>query len=383
MPKLSKLTAADWLPLPEDLKRMLTPCLLIDLDKVRSNTERILSILGDDPERWRPHVKTTKTPEVWAELAALGLRNFKCATTREADLLGETLTRCGTQRADILVAYPLIGPGLTRLAEIASQYKDIRYSVLVEETAHIAEIPEHIGFFVDINPGMNRTGVPIEESDLILEIAAAAGERFRGFHFYDGHQHDLDLVARERAIHAGYDQLLGLRARALESGLKVEELITSGTPALLHAARFEPFKELEGTQHRVSPGTVVFHDQRSEEENPELQLLPAATILTRVVSHPTQGIITCDAGSKAVAAEAGDPIAVILGHPDWEAMTPNEEHLPIRTTGERPARGSELILVPRHVCPTVNLAEEAALFEGGRLKQLVSVAARAHELRAE
>ncbi len=183
MPKLSELTAADWLPLPEDLKRMLTPCLLIDLDKVRSNTERILSILGDDPERWRPHVKTTKTPEVWAELAALGLRNFKCATTREADLLGETLTRCGTQRADILVAYPLIGPGLTRLAEIASQYKDIRYSVLVEETAHIAEIPEHIGFFVDINPGMNRTGVPIEESDLILEIAAAAGGRFRRPHW--------------------------------------------------------------------------------------------------------------------------------------------------------------------------------------------------------
>jgi D-serine deaminase-like pyridoxal phosphate-dependent protein len=383
MPKLSELNPADWLPTPEDLKRMLTPCLLIDLDKVRSNTARILSIVDDNPERWRPHVKTTKTPEVWAELAALGLRNFKCATTREADLLGETLTRCGTQNGDILVAYPLVGPSLTRLAEIASQHKDVSYSVLVEESTHLVEIPDHIDFFVDINPGMNRTGVPIDESDLILEIAAAAGERFRGFHFYDGHQHDMDLGARERAIHAGYDQLLSLRARALEAGLKVGEIITSGTPALLHAARYEPLKKLEGTLHRVSPGTVVFHDQRSEEENPELQLLPAATVLTRVVSHPAPGVITCDAGSKAVASEAGDPIAVILGHPEWTPMTPNEEHLPIQVTGDRPPRGTELLLVPRHICPTVNLAEEAALIEGGRLKEVVRVAARAHELLAD
>ena len=287
------------------------------------------------------------------------------------------------QNGDILVAYPLVGPNLARLAEIANQRRAIKYSVLIEESTHLAEIPDHIGFFVDVNPGMNRTGVPIEESDLILEIAAAAGERFRGFHFYDGHQHDMDLGARERAIHAGYDQLLSLRARALEAGLKVGELITSGTPALLHATRYEPLKGLEGTLHRVSPGTVVFHDQRSEEENPELQLLPAATVLTRVVSHPAPGVITCDAGSKAVASEAGDPIAVILGHPEWTPMTPNEEHLPIQVTGDRPPRGSELLLVPRHICPTVNLAEEAALIEGGRLKEVVRVAARAHELLAD
>ena len=378
MSDLPDLDPANSSPNPEDLKGLLTPCLLIDLDRVRSNTARVLSLVDDDPERWRPHVKTTKIPEIWRELINYGLRNFKCATTREAALLGKTLLSCDTKSGDVLVAYPLVGPNLARLGEIAKEHEGIRYSVLVEDAA--TEVPAGLDIFVDINPGMNRTGVPIEETDRILEIAAAAGERFRGFHFYDGHQHDLDLKERELAIHAGYDQLLRLRSRALDVGLIVDELITSGTPALLHATRYAPLKDLDGTQHRVSPSTVVFHDQRSEEENPELQLSPAATVLTRVVSHPTQGIITCDAGSKAVAAEAGDPIAVVLGHPDWEAMTPNEEHLPIRTTGERPARGSELILVPRHICPTVNLAEEAALFEGGRLKQLVSVAARAHEL---
>lgn len=378
MSDLPELDPANSSPTSKDLKDLLTPCLLIDLDRVRSNIARVLSLVGNEPERWRPHVKTTKIPEIWRELVNLGIRNFKCATTREAALLGETLTRYNAKDSDVLVAYPLVGPNLTRLGEIAKEHADIRYSVLVEDAA--TNVPTGVDIFVDINPGMNRTGVPIKETNHILEIAAAAGERFRGFHFYDGHQHDMDLKEREFAIHSGYDELLRLRTRALDAGLVVDELITSGTPALLHATRYAPLKDLNGTRHRVSPGTVVFHDQRSEEENPELLLSPAATVLTRVVSHPTQGIVTCDAGSKAVAAEAGDPIAVILGHPDWEALTPNEEHLPIRITGDPPARGSELILIPRHICPTVNLAETAALFEGGRLKQLVSVAARAHEL---
>ena len=46
----------------------------------------------------------------------------------------------------------------------------------------------------------------------------------------------------------------------------------------------------------------------------------------------------------------------------------------------RPERGTALMLVPQHVCPTVNLAEEALLMEGGRLVDKVPVAARAHDL---
>ena len=48
--------------------------------------------------------------------------------------------------------------------------------------------------------------------------------------------------------------------------------------------------------------------------------------------------------------------------------------------GPRPARGTPLLLVPAHVCPTVNLAEQAVLIEHGEIQQVVDVTARAHDL---
>jgi len=383
MPRIAELDPSGWLPSRKDLDRLLTPCLLVHLDRVRSNVARVLELLGGDPDRWRPHVKTTKIPEVWSELTAAGLRHFKCATTREADVLGRTLAEQGVEGGDVLVAYPHVEPALGHLGKIAARHPSTRYSVLVEDAGLLAAIPDTVEVFIDLNPGMNRTGVPMADIARILEIAALAGPRFRGLHYYDGHQHEPDLEARERSIHSGYEELLELRAALVKAGTPVGEVITSGTPALLHATCYRPLAELEGTVHRVSPGTVVFHDQRSEEENPDLDLLPAATVLTRIVSHPTEDLATCDAGSKAVAAEAGDPVAAVLGHPDWEATQPNEEHLPIRVPGELPARGTELLLVPRHVCPTVNLAERAVLLDGAAITGVVDVAARAHDVLAD
>ena len=156
----------------------------------------------------------------------------------------------------------------------------------------------------------------------------------------------------------------------------------SGTPTFAIPFEHAGLRALAGTTLRVSPGTVVYHDLMTEQNVPDLDLLPAAIVLTRVVSHPAEGLVTCDAGSKSIAAEAGDPCAFVLGHPGLNALRPSEEHLPLEVVrGERPSRGSVLMLVPRHVCPTVNLADEAILIENGRLREIVAVAARAHELR--
>ncbi|MFM1870741.1 MAG: hypothetical protein RL398_163, partial [Planctomycetota bacterium] len=48
-----------------------------------------------------------------------------------------------------------------------------------------------------------------------------------------------------------------------------------------------------------------------------------------------------------------------------------------------PALGTLLHLVPRHVCPTVNLADDVVLLDHGRVVGIVPVRARGHETRAE
>ena len=368
--------------LPADLvDRAISPALVVYLDRVRENLRRVIVHAGGSADRWRPHIKTTKIPEIFLELMRAGVRHFKCATTREAQHLLHAVDQEGIRGADLLLAYPLVGPSLRRLAQLARTHTNTRVSVLCEDPAAVATIPSEVSLFVDVNSGMNRTGVPIEDETSILEIARAAGERFRGIHFYDGHIHGDDAVVRRDMAFGAYDRLLGLLGRLDREGLVAGEVITSGTPSFLYALAYEPFGEIDGTIHRVSPGTVVFHDLRSEQEIEDLDLLPAAVVLARVVSHPAADIVTCDAGSKSIAAEAGNPCAFVLGHPELEALTPSEEHLPLRVhEGVRPERGSTLLLVPMHVCPTVNLAEEALLIDEGRLVGVVPVRARAHDL---
>jgi D-serine deaminase-like pyridoxal phosphate-dependent protein len=368
--------------LPADLvERAISPALVVYLDRVRENLRRVIAHTGGRADRWRPHIKTTKIPEVFQELMRSGVRHFKCATTREAQHLLYAVDQEGIREADLLLAYPLVGPSLKRLAQLARVHTNTRVSVLCEDAAAVASIPSELTIFVDVNSGMNRTGVPIEDETSILEIARAAGERFRGVHFYDGHIHGDDAVVRREMAFGAYDRLLGLLGRLDREGLVAGEVITSGTPSFLYALAYEPFGEIDPTIHRVSPGTVVFHDLRSEQEIEDLDLLPAAVVLVRVVSHPAADIVTCDAGSKSIAAEAGNPCAFVLGHPELEALTPSEEHLPLRVhEGERLERGSTLLLVPMHVCPTVNLAEEALLIDEGRLVGVVPVRARAHDL---
>lgn len=365
--------------LPRDLlPRLLSPALLVFLDRVRANVRKVLEAAGNDPGRWRPHVKTAKIPEVFGELAGAGIRTFKCATTREAACLLDVLDRRRSGDADLLLAYPLVGPALERLGRLAAAHPRTRLSVLCEDPADLSRIPEPVSVFVDLNPGMNRTGLPPERWGTAAEIARRAGSRFRGLHFYDGHLHGLDPARRRREAFAGYDRLAALIATL---PAPPGEIVTSGTPTFLDGLAYRGFPP--ASLHRVSPGTVVYHDLRSEEEIPGLGLSPAALVFARVVSLPASDVATCDAGSKSMAAEAGDPCALALGRPGWGALAPSEEHLPFRFAGPVPERGTPLLLVPRHVCPTVNLAERAVLMEGGVVRGVVPVAARAHEILAD
>jgi len=361
-------------------EKLLSPALVVYLDKVRENVQRILAYAGT-PDRWRPHIKTTKIPAVYSELIQAGVRHFKCATTREARVLLEVLEEAAVPDADLLLAYPLRGPGLEVLAGLARKHSTTRVSLLCEDPGLIDSIPQPLSIFVDVNPGMDRTGVPLADRDRLHAVVRGAGGRFRGIHYYDGHLHG-PIEARQDEVFACYDLALELCRELRELGFPPEEIITSGTPAFLHALAYPRFRELGNIVHRLSPGTVVFHDLRSEQENPDLQLTPAALLFTRVISRPRTDLATCDVGSKSIAAEGEHVCAFVLGHAELEPQIPNEEHLPLRAvSAAAPDLGTELMLIPHHVCPTVNLAEQVLLVDGEKIGTAV-VTARAHDLLA-
>jgi D-serine deaminase-like pyridoxal phosphate-dependent protein len=362
-----------------DVDDVLTPALVMYPEVIASNIDQTLKLLGGDADRWRVHIKTAKLGFTLRMLVERGIRNFKCATTLEL------LVACQSGARDVLFAYPAMGANARRAREIAQQFPDVRISALAENDDQVRQWRgSRVGVFLDINPGMNRTGMEQSRSDKIVALArsiADARQEFRGLHYYDGQYGGLAGGERTKAAHRGYHRLLEIVSELERSGINVQEVITSGTPTFPCSLSYEAFRRGKFV-HRVSPGTVVYCDASSLEQLPkEYGYRPAALVLTRVVSSPRAGIITCDAGHKAVSADAGVPTCVVVGHPELTPLSPSEEHLPlaVKEGATGPQVGEALYLIPRHVCPTVNNFDCALLVRDGEVASVESVTARGHE----
>jgi D-serine deaminase-like pyridoxal phosphate-dependent protein len=358
---------------------VMTPALVVYPEFIASNIERTVALLGGDPDRWRVHIKTAKLGYTLRRMVERGIRNFKCATTLEL------LTACECGAADVLMAYPVVGANARRVREISEQFPQVRVSVLVEnEQQALQWRGTRLGVFVDINSGMNRTGIEQQHPETVAALTRAiAGTalEFRGLHYYDGQLRQPDERERTAAAQDGYRQLLEIVSAVERTRMRVTEVITSGTPTLPSSLSFDGFRNASFI-HRVSPGTVVYCDASSLSQLPkEYGYRPAVLVLTRVVSHPRPDIVTCDGGHKSVSADSGVPTCVVVGHPELTPLTPSEEHLPLQVAdgAPRPAVGEALYLMPKHVCTTVNNFNDALLVRRGQIESVEKVTARGRE----
>lgn len=366
----------------ENVESLLTPALAIYPEIVDSNIAATVRLLGGDPNRWRPHLKTAKLGFIMRRLVERGIAQAKCSTTVEL------ATACAAGIRDVLLAYPVVGANADRVRELAAEHPGVRISVLVENAEQVAGWKgSRVGVFIDVNPGMDRTGIEQDRTAAILEVTRAihaAGLAFRGLHYYDGHVHGEVLAEREKVAQRGYDRLMEIVGAVEKEGIGVEEVITSGTVSFSAAASYQPFATGKFV-HRASPGTVVYSDATSLTQLPaEWGYQAAAVVVSTVVSHPKANYITCDAGHKAVSADAGIPTCAVAGRADLTPLKPSEEHLPIELKGDvkggtRPAIGEALYLIPRHVCPTVNNFDDALIVSGNRVIGVERVTARGHE----
>ena len=362
-----------------DTDSILTPALVIYPQIVASNIQCTVSLLNGNADRWRPHIKTAKLNFTLRMFIDRSVHNFKCATTLEL------LRACENGAKDVLVAYPVVGANAQRVRHIAREFPATRISVLAEAEEQIAQWKgSGIGIFIDINPGMNRTGIEQTRHEDLAKLVRAIADsalEFRGLHYYDGQFGTVAEPERTKRTHAGYDQLLQLVSQFDAQGHHVDEVITAGTPTFPCSLSYAGFRDAKFT-HRISPGTIAYCDATSQAQLPtEYGYAPAALVLTRVVSHPRNGIITCDAGHKAVSADAGLPTCLVVGHPELTPLSPSEEHLPmsVKEGVEPPRIGDTLYLVPRHVCPTVNNFDAALVVRSGRVVSVEEVSARGHE----
>jgi D-serine deaminase-like pyridoxal phosphate-dependent protein len=157
--------------------------------------------------------------------------------------------------------------------------------------------------------------------------------------------------------------------------MAVNRLVLGGTPTFpVHAALDAPGVE-------CSPGTCTLHDASYATKFPDLPFVPAALLLTRVISHPRPGRLCLDLGHKAVAADPPGARLTLLDLPDATLGGQSEEHLVVDTprAAEFPP-GTPLLAIPMHVCPTCALHRRVYVIEDGALVGEWDVSARDRRL---
>ncbi len=351
-----------------------SPSLLIYPDRVQKNIQTAIELAGG-VDRLRPHVKTHKMAAVTQLMLQAGIYQFKCATIAEAEMLAEA------GAADVLMAYPVVGPKMARLHTLVTTYPATRFACLIENLATARQLSDifsaaPLDVYIDLNVGMNRTGIdPADASQLAADCASLPGIRVVGLHAYDGHLRDTDVRLRASRADAAYELAEAARQSIEAAQSTPLTLILGGTPtSTIHAER-----KTQRTQ--TSPGTFVFWDAGYSEQLPDLPYAVAAMLLTRVISVIDSNTLALDLGHKSVAAENPQPRVWFPEHPAAQLVGQSEEHLVVNLADAHQHVPGEIWYgVPKHICPTVALYESVQVVENGLVTDTWPVTARARKL---
>jgi D-serine deaminase-like pyridoxal phosphate-dependent protein len=359
---------------PKNTDHLISPALLFYPDRIRHNIEQMIRISGDPGRLWT-HVKTHKNAEIIGMQIEAGIDKFKCSTLSEAELLG----RCGAKEA--LLAMQPTNVHLETYLKLAKSYPGTGFSTLVDNGDTLTMIGEQarasgrkIRLWLDINNGMNRTGIipGAEAVNLFESMNADPWSECLGIHVYDGHIHDPELEIRARKCQEAMQPVLEMLNAIASRGLEVEKIIAGGSPTFaLHAEN----KDLD-----LSPGTTLLWDAGYGKNYPDLPFKPAAALLSRVVSKPSPGMACADLGHKSVASEMGFPRIHFLNLDSCDQISQSEEHLVLRCENtEDLAIGSPIFALPLHICPTVAKYDKAAIVVEDEIDGSWSISARNHD----
>ena len=328
-----------------------SPGLLVDPEIVKQNIAWVLAQVNNQPERLRPHIKTHKTREVNQLLLAAGIIKFKASTIAEAELLALY------GAPDVLLSMQPTGPTLLRFIKLIDSYPNTSFACLVDDldaAKSINELAKNLRIFIDLNVGMNRTGIiPDLAYALIQQISSLNKLKIAGLHAYDGHIRDVNIHERAQHVDTDFKTFYDLITRLQTKDL---ELVVGGTPSFLVHKNTEAFV--------CSPGTFVFFDVGYANLYPKDSLQIAVEVIARIISKPTKQTICIDVGHKSIAPENSIENRVrFIDNPSWQLISQSEEHGIVKVEVSTSLKIGDIVrMYPYHICPTVAMHQTIQVY---------------------
>ena len=343
---------------------IITPVAVVDEEIVERNLARMAKLAADHNVKLRPHAKTHKSAYMAQRQMAHGAVGLTCATYTEAEVFADA----GVE--DLLIAHPPVGrPKLERLSALASRIK--RLAVSLDDVGIARLLPEAVEVLWEIDTGQHRIGTMPGQPTVtgVQDLVRAIGpSRFRGVITHAGHSYAAtNQQERQRAADQETDGLSETAEELRREGIEVRELSIGSTPTA--------GLSLRGGITEMRPGTYIYGDANQVTLGSQLLEDCALAVVATVVSTPTPDRAVADAGSKALSADlrvAGlEGYGLVVGHPDLTIARLSEEHTIIRAHGKTGLNiGERIVIIPAHVCTTVNLHPSVLLLKKGGARPL-------------
>jgi D-serine deaminase-like pyridoxal phosphate-dependent protein len=354
-----------------------TPALMLDRAALDRNIARMAAFAAERGIALRPHAKTHKSSDIGRRQIAAGAVGLCCAKLGEAEALADD------GLSDLHLTSPVVAAGaIARLTALNGRADGL--SVVVDHPANVRHLSEAnagaarpLTVLIDVDPGNCRTGVASAGAAVALarEIAACDALGLGGVQFYCGSQQHIQSFEERRAAIVERTDYLSAVLEALKSaGFAVPVVTGGGTGSFMIDAALGVLTELQ-------VGSYLFLDR----EYGDCELAaggapvfePSLFVDSTVISANAAGLVTVDAGLKALSADAGPPEIAGTLAPDAHYAFMGDEHGAILSAeGPLPGLGGRVTLLPGHCDPNVNLYDYYHVHERDRVVEIWPVTAR-------
>lgn len=336
-----------------------TPSVLIDLDKMEQNIQRMQARCDSLGLAFRPHIKTHKIPDIARIQIDAGAKGLACQKVTEA----EVFAAAGFH--DLLLPYNIVGEKKThRLADLAL-YNRVTVSADSEAVIRgLSAAGDRAGIAlrvaVELVTEIERTGTSVDRAVQLAKLI----DRDEHLHFAG-----VIVYPSNASIRPALIELLDQLHKA---GIGVE-MVSGGGSGAIHQAHEVP----ELTEIRV--GTYVFNDWTTVKKGWASVDDCAMTVSATVVSHPTENRVILDTGSKTLTPETTDGgYGSIVEYPNARIYKLNEEHgyVDVSACETSPQIGEIVHVIPVHTCVVTNMHNTIYGIRGDEVAVEWPVAAR-------
>ncbi|GFN82412.1 proline synthase co-transcribed bacterial protein [Plakobranchus ocellatus] len=282
------------------ISELETPCFVVDIDRVKENTQRMLNTCARLKLQLRPHTKTHKTLQGAILQTGGSKRCIVVSTLAEAEFYASH------EFDDILLAHPITENKIARCLALMKKLEN--FHVLVTEPeglstleAHTKDLPPGKKWSValDVDVGYGRTGFDVDGNDILDAARAVINSPNMVLEAVYCHCGDLytatSKTERETKQRRNAEHLYALERRLKDLGVTCK-FGTGSTPTCSLPI------EYNNNLSEFHPGAYIFYDYQQYLLNVCKESNIACRVMTRVIAHkPDHNMILVDCGFTALS----------------------------------------------------------------------------------